>query len=220
MPATDAIDAAVSAYAMLKHPLHRAWADGSISLAALQTYAKQYFHHVETFPRVVSAAHTQCPSASGRRMLAENLMEEEGLGPGKVDHASLWLDFARGLGVTAAAVHAAAPLPETKALIDTFEMLSRRSFPAALGALYAFESQMPAVSAMQIAGLVGHGVTDGRSIRFFAVHESADVDHASVCRGLLNEMSDADAAEARDAAQSLARALWTFLDGVMRALEE
>ena len=64
----------------------------------LRAYARQYFHHVEAFPRAVSAVHSACPDREGRRMLAENLAEEEGIEAGKQDHATLWLMFACGLG--------------------------------------------------------------------------------------------------------------------------
>ncbi len=89
-----AIDAAVEARSMLAHPFYQAWEQGKLTREALAEYAKQYFHHVEAFPRAVSAVHANCPDAKGRKLLAENLAEEEGVGAGKDDHASLWLDFA------------------------------------------------------------------------------------------------------------------------------
>ncbi len=58
------------------------------SLDTLRAYARQYFHHVEAFPRAVSAVHSACPDRDGRRMLAENLAEEEGIEAGKQDHAT------------------------------------------------------------------------------------------------------------------------------------
>lgn len=70
-----AIDAAVEARSMLAHPFYQAWEEGVLSKDALRAYAKQYFHHVEAFPRAVSAVHANCPHAAGRRLLAENLAE-------------------------------------------------------------------------------------------------------------------------------------------------
>ncbi|MBI1250486.1 MAG: CADD family putative folate metabolism protein [Alphaproteobacteria bacterium] len=216
LSASQSIDLAVARCAMLTHPFYQAWTEGRLPLDALKDYSRQYFHHVEAFPRAVSAVHAQCPDAQGRKMLAENLMEEEGLGEGKTDHATLWMDFARGLGVSAADVRGAVLNPETEALIEAFRTLSRQSYAAGLGALYAYESQLPDVAATKIAGLVGYGVTDSRTIRFFAVHERADVEHAAVCRDLLNQLSPEDRAEAQAAADTLAQALWGFLDGVQR----
>jgi hypothetical protein len=48
------------------------------------------------------------------------------------------------------------------------------------------------------------------------VHEYADVEHADVCRELLDALPDADRAEAHAAACELAEALRTFLSGMQR----
>ena len=215
--ASSAIDAAVAGRAMLTHPFYQAWTDGRLSLDTLQEYAKQYFHHVEVFPMVVSAVHSRCPDPEGRRMLAENLAEEEGLiGVGKHDHATLWMHFAQGLGATPSEVRSVELNAETQNLIDTFRRLSTRSYAAGLGALYAYESQLPDVSASKIAGLSGYGVSDERTIRFFRVHGEADVEHSAVCRELLDRLSPEDRVEAVAAGQEMAEALWTFLSGVER----
>src|SRR3954471_23386810 len=100
MTVSTAIDRKVAERSMLSHPFYQAWSEGRLSLDTLRGYARQYFHHVEAFPRAVSAVHSACPAREGRRWLAENLAEEEGLGEGKDDHASLWMMFAEGLGET------------------------------------------------------------------------------------------------------------------------
>src|SRR5437763_16021698 len=104
MTVSAAIDARVAERAMLKHPFYQAWTEGRLPLETLRAYARQYFHHVEAFPRGVSAVHSACPDREGRRMLAENLAEEEGIEAGKQDHASLWLMVGWGLGETWEAV--------------------------------------------------------------------------------------------------------------------
>ncbi len=214
---SQAIDAAVSARAMLSHAFYQAWSEGRLSQQVLREYAAQYFHHVEAFPRAVSAVHANCPDRDGRRLLAENLAEEEGLGEGRTDHAGLWLQFADGLGADEATVRAVDLEPETQALIAAFRSLSRRSYAAGLGALYAYESQLPDVSTTKIEGLKRfYGVDDADAIRFFSVHEAADVEHSAVCRQLLDRLSGEDRAEAEAAAAELAGALWNFLSGIQR----
>ena len=155
MTVSTAIDSKVAKRAMLSHPFYRAWTEGRLPLDTLRAYARQYFHHVEAFPRAVSAVHSACEDRDGRRMLAENLAEEEGLDAGKQDHAALWMMFACGLGESEAAVRAQELNPETQALIETFRGLSRRSYASGLGALYAYESQFPAVAKAKIEGLIG-----------------------------------------------------------------
>jgi pyrroloquinoline-quinone synthase len=210
-----AIDSKVAERAMLQHPFYQAWTEGRLPLDTLRAYARQYFHHVEAFPCAVSAVHSACPDRHGRRMLAENLAEEEGIDAGKQDHASLWVMFACGLGESEAGVRAQALNPETQALIDTFRKLSRRSYASGLGALYAYESQFPGVASAKIEGLVDrYGIADEETLRFFRVHESADVEHSAVCRALLDRLPEGERAEAVAAGEELAVALWNFLSGV------
>lgn len=216
MSSTSAlIDSKVSERAMLSHPFYRAWTEGRLTLDTLRTYARQYFHHVEAFPRAVSAVHSACPDQAGRRMLAENLAEEEGVDAGKQDHASLWLMFACGLGESEGAVRSQPLNEETQALIDTFRRLSRKSYASGLGALYAYESQFPAVAGAKIEGLIDrYGIEDEETLRFFRVHETADVEHSSVCRALLDRLPEGEREEAIAAGEELAAALWNFLSGV------
>jgi pyrroloquinoline-quinone synthase len=210
-----AIDGKVSDRAMLSHPFYQAWTEGRLSIDTLRAYARQYFHHVEAFPSAVSAVHSNCPDREGRKMLAENLAEEEGLEDGKQDHASLWMMFACGLGEDEAAVRGQTLNSETVALIDTFRRLSRKSYASGLGALYAYESQFPGVASAKIEGLVDrYGIADEETLRFFRVHESADVEHSAVCRALLNRLPAGEREEAIEAGEELAGALWNFLSGV------
>ena len=209
------IDSKVTQRAMLSHPFYQAWTEGRLPLDTLRAYARQYFHHVEAFPRAVSAVHSACPDRDGRRMLAENLAEEEGIETGKQDHASLWLMFACGLGESEDAVRSQGLNPETQALIDTFRRLSRHSYASGLGALYAYESQFPGVASAKIEGLIDrYGISDEETLRFFRVHESADVEHSSVCRALLDRLGEDERAEAVAAGEELAGALWNFRSGV------
>jgi pyrroloquinoline-quinone synthase len=215
MSVSAAIDGKVAERAMLSHPFYQAWTEGRLPLDTLRSYARQYFHHVEAFPRAVSAVHSACPDREGRRMLAENLAEEEGIEAGKQDHASLWLMFAAGLGERDETVRAQPLNPETQALIDTFRRLSHQSYAAGLGALYAYESQFPSVAKAKIEGLVErYGISDEEALRFFRVHESADVEHSAVCRALLDRLPADQQEEAIAAGEELAGALWDFLSGV------
>ena len=209
------IDSKVAERAMLSHPFYQAWTEGRLPLDTLRAYAGQYFHHVEAFPRAVSAVHSACPDRDGRRMLAENLAEEEGVEAGKQDHASLWLMFACGLGTSEDAVRTQQLNAETQALIDTFRKLSHRSYASGLGALYAYESQFPAIASAKIEGLIDrYGISDEETLRFFRVHESADVEHGAVCRTLLDRLPEDERADAVAAGEELAGALWNFLSGV------
>ena len=215
MTVSTVIDAKVAERAMLKHPFYQAWTEGRLRIETLRAYARQYFHHVEAFPRAVSAVHSSCEDRDGRRMLAENLAEEEGIEAGKQDHATLWMMFARGLGESETAVREQALNLETQALIETFRKLSRRSYASGLGALYAYESQFPGVATAKIEGLIDrYGISDEATLRFFRVHATADAEHADVCGALLDRLPDDEREEAIAAGEELAGALWSFLSGV------
>jgi len=212
-----AIDAAIDERAMLSHPFYQAWEAGALSKDALRAYAKQYFHHVEAFPRAVSAVHANCPDAAGRRLLAENLAEEEGLGEGKDDHAALWLGFAASLGADESEVRAVSVNAETQNLIDTFRKLSRQSYASGLAALYAYESQLPEIARTKIKGLVErYDLDEPRALKFFQVHEVADIEHSDVCRELLDALPADEREEAHAAACELAESLRMFLTGMQR----
>ena len=211
------LDSAIAARSMLSHPFYQAWEEGTLTREALREYSKQYFHHVEAFPRAVSAVHSNCPDAKGRRLLAENLAEEEGIEAGKDDHAALWLGFAGALGADEADVRAVSVNPETQVLIDAFRTLSRKSYASGLAALYAYESQLPDIAKTKIKGLVErYDMTAPAGLKFFQVHEGADIEHSAVCRDLLNALPESDRAEAHAAACELAEALRTFLSGMQR----
>ena len=73
------------------------------------------------------------------------------------------------------------------------------------------------IAKTKIEGLVErYDVSEEAPLKFFQVHEYADVEHADVCRELLDALPGADRAEAHAAACELAEALRTFLSGMQR----
>jgi pyrroloquinoline-quinone synthase len=209
------LDAIVSARHLLQHPFYQAWSAGTLGRPALREYARQYYRHVEAFPRYLSALHSRCNDLATRQAILENLIEEE---RGERNHPELWMRFAEGLGVTREAVAQSVPLATTNNLVETFFRLSREApIPAGLAALYVYESQMPAVAEAKIAGLKQfYGITDAQAIAFFSVHREADAEHARVGAALIEKMVQAPVEQMAvlDAAHEAAGALWTMLDGV------
>ena len=97
---------------------------------------------------------------------SQNLIDEEA---GNPNHPELWLQFAEQLGASADEVRATEKQPETAALIDTFRSVCSNGATAeGLAALYAYESQIPAVSESKIDGLKKHyGFDDREGLRVF-----------------------------------------------------
>ncbi len=202
------LDAAIAPYALLKHPFYRAWNDGSLPRGVLQSYAAQYFHHVQAFPTYVSAVHARCGGdLAARRALLANLVEEEG---GERNHAALWQDFAEGIG--AVDVTSSVATPETRALVETFRGLADRQGGEGAAALYAYESQVPKVAEAKIDGLRSYyAVEDARTLAFFEIHRELDVLHSDSTAEIAERLS-AEAPAAVEASARAAAALWKFLD--------
>jgi pyrroloquinoline-quinone synthase len=212
----NALDGRLERYNLLKHPFYQAWSKGELTREDLREYASEYWHHVSAFPAYLSALHSRLPDGKLRRMVLENLADEEGLLDG-VPHSDMWMDFARGMGAEASAVRARNIAPQTRALVEHFRAAMKESPAAALTALYAYESRVPAIAKTKAEGLAEHYGADAATRRYFTVHTSADVHHSRVWRSALTaelavhpEQTEA----ALVAGEEAARSLWTALDGI------
>src|SRR6266446_56686 len=174
----NTIDDDIAAKHLLKHPFYLAWTRGELSREALADYAGQYYQHVAAFPTYLSAVHAHCEDQTVRKQLLNNLVDEEAASP---NHPELWLQFAKGLGVSYADARASDKRLETKNLIDTFRSVcGQRSTAEGLAALYAYESQIPAICESKIEGLKKHyGFTNPERYRYFSVHIEADREHSA-----------------------------------------
>jgi len=212
------LDAVVQPLNILDHLLYKLWNHGNLPIEVISLYARQYHHHVDAFPRYISAIHSNCPDMAARQMLLEHLVEEESETDTKSSHPTLWRQFAIGLGNSLAAVEAERPLANTSALVQLFFDKCRQSYAAGLGILYAYESQVPEVADFKIKALQNfYQVQDAKTLAFFEVHREADVHHRREIASLIAALTPAEQAEAAAAAEEGARALWQFLDGVAEA---
>jgi len=180
----DEIDKNIAAKHLLKHPFYLAWTRGELTREALTDYARQYYHHVAAFPTYLSAVHAKCDDQATRKQLLNNLIDE---GAGSPNHPELWLKFAEGLGVSDVDVRTTTKEPETKNLIDTFRSVCRDGSTAeGLAALYAYESQIPAICESKIDGLKKHyGFTNPQHYEYFTVHIEADREYSAAERKML-----------------------------------
>lgn len=199
---------------LLKHPFYQAWMEGKLTHNTLQDYVRQYYHHVEAFPRYLQNALAICDAPETRAILAENLSEEDGTKYG-TSHPELWLRFAEGLGVSREETKTAPLRSGIEGVVGTFQGASRASLAKALGALYAYECQVPEIAASKIEGLKQHfGVADARSLEFFEVHKKADIEHRESILALINRLPEEERAEAQQAADQASQSLWNFLSDV------
>ncbi|PYJ74493.1 MAG: pyrroloquinoline quinone biosynthesis protein PqqC [Verrucomicrobia bacterium] len=212
----DKIDNDIAQKHLLKHPFYLAWTRGELSTEALADYARQYYHHVAAFPTYLSAVHAKCDDQATRKQLLSNLIDEEA---GSPNHPELWLRFAERLGVSDVDVRSTEKQPETKNLIDTFRSVCHdRPTAEGLAALYAYESQIPAICESKIDGLRKYyGVNNPEHYRYFSVHIEADRAHSADERKMLSSYIDNHNLESVKASVNrVLDALWEMLSGVCR----
>ena len=212
----DNIDNDIAAKHLLKHPFYLAWTRGELSREALTDYSQQYYHHVAAFPTYLSAVHANCDDQVTRKQLLNNLIDEEA---GSPNHPELWLRFAQSLGLSQADVQCSEKWTETKNLIDTFRAVCRdRSTVEGLAALYAYESQIPAICESKIDGLKKHyGFRNPEHYEYFSVHVEADREHSAAEREMLSaHMGERNFQFVKASANCVLDALWEMLSGVCR----
>ena len=183
------IDKIIKEKLLLNHSFYKAWNEGKLSNNTLKNYAAQYFQHVSSFPRYLSAIHSNCDNIKVRQILLENLVDEE---KGKDNHPELWMQFAEGMGNSRHKVKNTIPMEETEALVNTFNRLSRsEKYHIGLAALYCYESMQPEISETKKIGLKDmYGIKDENTLKFFTVHMHADKWHREVIRNLIKELSN------------------------------
>jgi pyrroloquinoline-quinone synthase len=212
----DEIDNDIAAKHLLKHPFYLAWTRGELSKEALADYARQYYHHVAAFPTYLSAVHAKCNDQDTRKQLLNNLIDEEA---GSPNHPELWLRFAEGLDVSQSDAQNAEKWPETRNLIDTFRSVGGDGSTAeGLAALYAYESQIPAICESKIDGLKRrYGFADPKHYEYFAIHLEADREHSAAERKMLEtHVNEQNFESVKGSANRVLDALWEMLSGVCR----
>lgn len=208
-----AVDALIEERHLLTHPFYTKWVEGTLPREAIQEYARQYYAFESSFPRFLSAIHSRTEDRETRQTLLDNLWDEEA---GDENHAELWLRFAEGMGIPRDEVVSAGRDAATEALVDTYRRISReRPVAAGLAAVHAYERQVPAVAGAKIDGLKKHyGVDDRRTLTFWEVHRTLDVEHSDHERAELERVGADDPDAVLEATRDALDAWWAFLDSV------
>ena len=200
-------------YHLLKHPFYKAWNEGKLNREVIKDYAEQYYQHVKAFPRYISATHSLCEDIQKRKILLENLQDEENK---DADHPKLWKNFAIEMGSDGEKIEDVKPENFTRDLIDNFFKQGRSSYAEGLASLYTYERQIPEIAETKIKGLKNHyGCRSKKGLEFFEAHKSADVYHRAECEKLLDGLSKEEQKKAETASLLTARYLWNFLSGMV-----
>ena len=200
-------------YHLLKHPFYQVyWNEGKLTREIIKDYAEQYYQHVKAFPRYISATHSICDDIEKRKILLENLNDEEN---SSGDHPKLWKNFAVAVGADKDKIDDVEPDWFTKDMIDNFFHQARSSYAEGLASLYTYERQIPEIAETKIQGLKKfYGVSSKEGLEFFEAHKSADVVHRAECEKLLDSLSVEEQKKAEKASILTARYLWNFLSGM------
>ena len=199
-------------YHLLNHPFYKSWNDGKLTREIIKDYAEQYYQHVKAFPRYISATHSLCDDIEKRKILLENLQDEEN---SNGDHPTLWKNFAFAMGSKKETIESVKKEKFTAELIDNFFKNGRASYAEGLASLYTYERQIPEIAVTKIRGLKNHyGVSSKKGLEFFEVHKTADKYHRAACEKLLDCLSKKEQKKAEKSALSTAKYLWNFLTGM------
>ncbi len=197
---------------LLNHPFYVAWEQGELTQEILQDYAEQYYQHIKAFPRYISATHSMCEDIEKRKILLDNLSDEEDLNK---DHPMLWKQFALAAGADESSLDLVKQEYFTSDLIENFFRLSRSSYAEGLGALYAYERQVPEIAETKIKGLIDHyNISTDQGLEYFVVHKDADVLHREQSEKLMLQLNKEEQVLAEEAALSTGHMLWSFLSGL------
>ena len=197
---------------LLDHPFYVAWNKGELNQTILRDYAEQYYQHIKAFPRYISATHSICDDIDNRKILLDNLSDEEDFDK---DHPMLWKQFALAVGADKNTVEKVNQESFTKDMIDNFFKLARSSYAEGLGSLYAYERQVPEIADTKIRGLIDHyNVSSDEGLEYFVVHKDADVEHREQSAELMNKLSPEERKLAEEAGLSTVKMLWGFLSGL------
>jgi pyrroloquinoline-quinone synthase len=185
-------DEAIEGHALLRHPFYVAWSEGTLPVAALKDYAREYGAFIGAVGRGWEAAGEP-----------EHARVEDG-------HARVWeRTFAAGLGTTVGGPRVA---EVSELLTAARELFGGRA--TALGALYAFEAQQPSTAASKLEGLREHyRQLPAECGEYFRLHRD-DYGELSLLKGALDALSADETERAVAACERMSRALYDALTGI------
>jgi pyrroloquinoline-quinone synthase len=223
--------------AVMEQKRHWAWpqfTSGKVERSLLHVHFEQeYETYVRDFPRMVGWAYVQCPFADVRRMLAENLYEEETGGlVARRPHPELFLEYPRGLGMDMTRFAAVTLLPASRAYRQTLDdWLMNRGWEVACAVATLFvegteyergevDSTAPKrpVTPLEQHPLVVHYGLPLESLALTKAHRAVEGEHrSSAWDALLNYCSEEKRSLVVTAMQSTLSAWLAYRDGVAEA---
>ena len=174
------IDSEIEKYSLLKHSFYKMWSEGKLTINHLQGYSKEYFQLVKMVPKFVE----RMAGVTGNSddIVTKNACEE-------AEHVELWVRFATALGVSRSDLINYGGSEKTNEAVARLMAFANFTFEEAVAAMYAYEMELPKISRSKIDGLKKFYSMDSEdAIKYFEIHEEADVRHAQVWREILQNI--------------------------------
>lgn len=203
------------------HSMIQGLTKGEYARDNLKHWAIQKYFQVDQHIRAFGAIYANCPDRKVRRMLVENLIDEEtDLRCGSDSHASLCLRFAHALGATDEEITTSRMIPEVAEYVNwVIDFCKQSPFIVGLAALsLAGESQVPDAMRAAVRGLKEQYGLSTEDVEFFSVHIGGDEEHSGVAETLVREYATTDETQAqvRDAVKTFCDKWWCMQDGYYR----
>ena len=205
----EKIDAEIESCSLLKHPFYKAWSEGKLDLNELKGYSMEYFQLVKMVPAMVENVRSRTSDPHLSSEISQSLREE-------TEHIVPWIEFARSLGIGEDELQSYSGDYSANAAVSGLDSITELSFEEGVAAMYAYEKELPKISRSKIDGLKKfYGLSSHDATHYFEIHEIADIKHAEIWRGILNDTSPDKTELILAAAKRSLEAQNRLLDAVM-----
>ena len=206
------------------HPVRQLLISGRLTKEQLQGWARNQFHEFRNIHRFFGVRYQKCPIPELRRMLLENMVEEEGedLFGGKYpSHPELWVQFAEGLGIAREDILNYEPLPGIRAALEMYVSLVQQShWAVAIGTGLVFEGGGPKRMKEEREALEKYySWIPQPCLDFFRAHEYHDEGHGNMVIDVIKQhcMEEKLQHEMREAVRQRADIMWLQNDCIYNA---
>jgi pyrroloquinoline quinone (PQQ) biosynthesis protein C len=229
MPIADRVVAVRDRWHTKHHPFFRAFGEGKLPLRAMGHYLGLHYHFVSYALRSLGLFYTRFYHlAEARKMMAENLAEEEGFkaipqpGHEPHDHNELILRFCRAVGLGEEEVRKMKMPPAWWARsLYYYNTVATEPVGVVLAMQTTQEGQMPGLIAEVLLPAFEkyYGFKRGApEIEFFTEHEAADVEHSKRQSMLCSKYLNTPELEARavSVAEEICELRWASISDLYR----
>jgi pyrroloquinoline-quinone synthase len=206
------------------HPIRQLLLSGRLTKEQLQWWARNQFHEFRNIHRFFGVRYQKCPIPELRRMLLENMVEEEGedLFGGKYpSHPELWIRFAEGLGIARHDILNYEPLSGIRAALEMYVSLVQQShWAVAIGTGLVFEGSGPKRMKEERDALERYYPWIPKDcLDFFRAHEYHDEGHGNMVADVIKRycMDRKLQDEMREAVRQRADIMWLQNDCIYNA---